>query len=134
MTQNDHDRTRRKIQSAMDRLLEGNPLHSTGRLNVSQLAIEAGVPRWRLTHQHVDLKELFQARLRSNDTVPARYRNAATALEALRKTHRELLEHCAELEQRNRLYANVIQLLSLERQAAAQGRPVSDLTERRQRP
>ncbi len=41
------------------------------RLNVSQLAIEAAVPRWHLTHQHVDLKEMFQARIRSEGTTPA---------------------------------------------------------------
>ncbi|WP_231963881.1 hypothetical protein [Mycobacterium adipatum] len=56
------DPVRTKILAAMDRLLEGKPLRSSGRLNVSQLAIEADVPRWHLTHQHVDLKEMFQER------------------------------------------------------------------------
>ncbi len=55
------DPVRRKILAAMDRLLDGTPLRSTGRMSVSQLAVEAGVERWHLTHQHVDLKELFQA-------------------------------------------------------------------------
>ncbi|KAA2253887.1 hypothetical protein F0L68_31955 [Solihabitans fulvus] len=41
--------------------------------NVSQLAVEAGVPRWHLTHQHVDLKELFQARVKAADSTPAAF-------------------------------------------------------------
>jgi hypothetical protein len=50
------DPVRKKILAATERLLAGTPLRSTGRLSVSQLAIEAGVARWHLTHQHTDLR------------------------------------------------------------------------------
>ncbi|SIA52776.1 Uncharacterised protein [Mycobacteroides abscessus subsp. abscessus] len=66
-----NDPIRDQILAAMDRLLAGQPLRSTGRLSVSQLAVEADLPRWHLTHQHVDLKELFQAKVRNADGAPA---------------------------------------------------------------
>jgi hypothetical protein len=47
------DPVRKKILAATDRLLAGTPLRSTGRLSVSQLAVEADVGRWHLTHQHL---------------------------------------------------------------------------------
>lgn len=55
----DDDPGRAAILAAMDRLLDGAPQQSEGRLSVSQLAAEAGVKRWHLTHQHTDLKDLF---------------------------------------------------------------------------
>ena len=66
------DPIRQQILAAMDRLLAGEPLRSSGRLSVSQLAVEAGVGRWHLTHQHVDLKELFQARCVTPTVPPPR--------------------------------------------------------------
>jgi hypothetical protein len=128
------DPMRKKILAAMDRLIAGKPLRSTGRLNVSQLAIEAGVPRWHLTHQHVDLKEMFQARVRSEGTTPAPFRGAAAAFDDLQQTHRALQARCAELEEKIKLYANVIQMLATERATNAQGRPVTDIASRRMGP
>ncbi|GAA3372277.1 hypothetical protein GCM10017744_103160 [Streptomyces antimycoticus] len=58
---NEQDPVRRDIIAAINRLLAGTPHRSNGRLNVTQLAIEAGVKRWHLTHQHTDLKDRFQA-------------------------------------------------------------------------
>jgi hypothetical protein len=84
------DPIRRRNLSAMDRLLAGKPRRSTGRLNVSQLAIEAAVPRWHLTHQYVDLKATFQARIRAEGTTPAPFRCSAAALHDLQQTHRRL--------------------------------------------
>jgi hypothetical protein len=59
------DADRAVIQAAADRLLAGTPLRSTGELTVVQLAAEAGVKRWLLTHTHRDLAEQFQARVRA---------------------------------------------------------------------
>lgn len=39
----ENDAVRAAIMAAMDRLLEGTPVRSTGRLSASQLALEAGV-------------------------------------------------------------------------------------------
>lgn len=125
------DAARKKLLAAMDRLLEGKPLRSTGRLSVSQLAVEAGLERWRLTHQHTDLKELFQARVKAT-------RAAAAAIEPtdydkLKEKHADLQAHCAELEEQVKLYASVINLLTLEKNAATSKSPVTDLDTGRQR-
>ena len=125
------DPIRQHILAAMDRLLAGEPLRSSGRLSVSQLALEAGVARWRLTHQHVDLKELFQAKVRNADGAPAAFARRLTDYEKLKADHAKLLAHCAELEQRLQMYASVINLLSLEKQAAAGRAEVSDMGWRR---
>ncbi len=56
---------RREILAAIDRLLAGTPLRSDGKLTIVDLATEADVKRWVLTHKHTDLKDLFNARLRA---------------------------------------------------------------------
>lgn len=134
MTATETDPVRKKILAAMDRLMAGTPLRSTGRLNVSQLAVEAGVARWHLTHQHVDLREMFQARVRNEGRTPAPFRGTAAAFDDLQDAHRALQAHCTELEQQIKLYANVIQLLAMERATSTQNRPVTDIASRRRPP
>jgi hypothetical protein len=55
----------------MDRLLAGTPLHSDGKLTVKSLAAEARVKRHVLTHKHLDLKDLFYARVKAQHARPA---------------------------------------------------------------
>jgi len=98
--QAEQDPVRRKILAAMDRLLDGTPLRSTGRMSVSQLAVEAGLERWHLTHQNVDLKELFQARVKAADSTPAVFAREPSELEEPKKTQAQQLVHCTELEER----------------------------------
>jgi hypothetical protein len=62
---------RREIEAAMNRLLNSTPLRSDGKLTIVSLAAEAGVKRHALTHKHTDLKDLFNARVRAQDSVPA---------------------------------------------------------------
>jgi chromosome segregation ATPase len=62
---------RHEIQGAMDRLLNGTPLRSDGKLTVVSLAAEAAVKRHALTHKHTDLKDLFNARVKAQHSVPA---------------------------------------------------------------
>jgi chromosome segregation ATPase len=62
---------RAEIEAAMDRLLDGIPLRSDGRLTIVSLAAEAGVKRHVLTHKHTDLKDRFYARVKAQDSVPA---------------------------------------------------------------
>ncbi len=122
---------RKKILAAMDRLIQGKPLRSSGRLNVSQLAIEAAVPRWHLTHQHVDLKETFQAHVRNHGTTPTPFQNTADAYEELQGVHRALQARCTALEEQNKLYANVIQVLSTEIATGGQQRRLAVIAPRR---
>ena len=74
---------RREIEAAMDRLLNGTPLRSDGKLTIVSLAAEAGVKRHVLTHKHTDLKDLFNARVKAQHSVPA-------SETALRKQNQEL--------------------------------------------
>jgi hypothetical protein len=127
------DPIRKKILAAIDWLLDGQPLRSTGRLSVSQLAIEAGVARWRLTHQHLDLKEEFQVRVRNVGATPKPFQHTATELAELKQAHRNLQAYTAELEDKVKIYANVIQIQALEHAASAQGRPIIDIASRRSR-
>jgi formylmethanofuran:tetrahydromethanopterin formyltransferase len=55
----DRQAERDAIQAAAGRLLAGAPTRSTGALTVLQLAAEAGVKRWVLTHKHPDLRQAF---------------------------------------------------------------------------
>lgn len=124
---NDADPVRQAILAAMDRLLAGTPLRASGRLSVSQLAIEAGVKRWRLTHQHLDLKELFDARVAAQSSTPQAFANPQAFAkrlsehDELKRKHEKLIEYCAELEERLQGYAAAINLLALENAALAAG-------------
>jgi AcrR family transcriptional regulator len=108
------DPVRAAILAAMDRLLDGTPQQSEGRLSVSQLAAEAGVKRWHLTHQHTDLKDLFQARVRQSQSG-----QAASAYEELKAKYAGLQRHCSALEDRLQLYATTINALTQENAALA---------------
>ncbi|WP_107123149.1 hypothetical protein [Streptomyces caeruleatus] len=115
----DADPVRTAILAAMDRLLAGTPLRSSGRLSVSQLAIEADVKRWHLTHQHLDLKELFQARVKAQDSTPEAFSHKLSEHEQLKKKYADLRQHCADLEERIQVYAAAINLLALENPAVS---------------
>lgn len=103
---------RKEIQAAIDRLLAGTPLRSTGELTVVQLAAESGVKRWKLTHQHVDLMRSFQAAARQEDTEPpvtARWRARIAELE---EDNRALRQRNASLQATVQAYAEIIADLS----------------------
>jgi hypothetical protein len=109
-TEADTDPVRAAILTAIERLVDGTPQRSEGRLSVSQLAVEADVKRWHLTHQHTDVKDLFQARAQQSRTGLAAKARAASAYEELKIKHAELQRHCAALEHRLQLYAATITL------------------------
>ncbi|MBT2405867.1 MULTISPECIES: hypothetical protein [unclassified Streptomyces] len=111
---NETDPVRRAIIAAMNRLFTGTPQRSNGRLNVSQLAVEANVKRWHLTHQHADLKDLFQNHVAKDEAKRATHTRAADAVEELRRKHADLQAHCRSLEERLQIYATALNLLSLE--------------------
>jgi hypothetical protein len=81
---------RAEIEAAMNRLPDGIPLRSDGRLTIVSLAAEAGVKRHVLTHKHTDLKDRFYARVKAQDSVPA-------TEAALREQNAELLRKLIEI-------------------------------------
>ncbi len=114
MNSADLDSQRAAIRAAADRLLAGTPLRSTGELTVVQLAAEAGVKRWLLTHKHRDLAEQFQARAKAIGGDPpavqklkARVRELEDALVRLRT---EQSERQAQVD----YYAHIINELSID--------------------
>jgi hypothetical protein len=84
--------------------------------------VEAGVKRWYLTHQHLDLKDLFQARVKAASSTPAAFAKRLGDHDLLKKKHADLLAYTAELEERLAMYAASLNLLSLENAALAEGR------------
>ncbi len=118
---------RARIEAAMDRLLEGTPLRSDGKLTIVSLAIEAGVKRHVLTHKHTDLKDLFYARVNAQHAIPAcetafREQNAG-----LRRKLDELRAERDEYKQAADALARALNLLTLEndslRREASRRRP-----------
>jgi uncharacterized protein YlxW (UPF0749 family) len=103
---------RKEIQAAIERMIAGTPLRSTGELTVVQLAAEAGVKRWKLTHQHVDLMHSFQAAVRqahAGSPLIAPWRDRVTGLE---EDNRSLRQRNTELQATVQAYAEAIADLS----------------------
>ncbi|MGW3459737.1 hypothetical protein ACWDE9_09115 [Streptomyces olivaceoviridis] len=121
----EYDPVRRDIIAAINRLLAGTPHRSNGRLNVSQLAIEADVKRWHLTHQHTDLKDRFQAEAARQEAKWATHARSANAYEKLKEEHADLRQHCRHLESRLEIYAAALNQLALEH-AALSGRDAEE--------
>jgi DNA repair exonuclease SbcCD ATPase subunit len=108
------DLQRAAIQTAADRLLAGTPLRSTGELTVVQLAAEAGMKRWLLTHKHRDLAEQFQARVKAVDGDPPSVRKLKARVQELQEALTRLRAEQAERQALLECYAHVINELSID--------------------
>ncbi len=64
------EQERQAITTAIERLLAGKPLRSSGALDIVTLAEEAGLKRNKLTHRHTDLKDLFYAERKARHGIP----------------------------------------------------------------
>lgn len=110
----DRQAERDAIQAAASRLLAGAPTRSTGALTVLQLAAEAGVKRWVLTHKHPDLRQAFEEQRRSVNGVPPAFQHLSGKIADLEAANRKLRADNAELTERVNTYAQVIRELSTE--------------------
>ena len=108
------DLERRRIREAMDRLIEGAPLHSDGKLTVKSLAAEAQVKRWVLTHKHPDLQGEFRARIERHGRTPTAFASLVEENEENRARVHELVERMADADETIKRYARVVQVLTLE--------------------
>jgi predicted RNA-binding Zn ribbon-like protein len=82
-----HQDERARIREAMDRLLTGQATASNGSLTVVALATEAGVHRMALLRRHVDLKNEFYERVRTETRqVPETEKRLREAVTKLKKT------------------------------------------------
>ncbi len=105
---------RAAIQAAADRLLAGTPLRSTGELTIVQLAAEANVKRWLLTHKHRDLAEQFQARVRAAGGDPPPVAELKAKISQLTEDNTRLRADNAEHKALTTYYAHIINELSAE--------------------
>lgn len=105
---------REDIQAAMHRLLAGTPTRSTGALTVLQLAAEADVKRWVLTHKHTDLKDEFDRRKQEANGVPSAFQPLHARVVDAEATNAKLRTENEQLRERTKVYAQVIHELTTE--------------------
>jgi hypothetical protein len=111
---NNNDTERAAIEAAADRLVAGTPLRSTGELTIVQLAAEAGVKRWLLTHKHRDLAEGFQARARAIGGDPPPVQKLRARLHELEADTARLKASYADQQALIECYAHIINELSID--------------------
>ncbi|WP_329281877.1 hypothetical protein [Streptomyces sp. NBC_01451] len=119
-----HQDERARIRDAIDRLLAGKPTRSDGSLTAVALAIEADVHRMALQKRHVDLKEEFYARVRTETHQPPevekRLRQDVGRLKASLKAARD-----SEAEAWRRAEQLVLATAVLTYQESRYGRPAA---------
>ncbi|WP_211268917.1 hypothetical protein [Actinoplanes subtropicus] len=71
--------------------------------------------------------------MKAVNSTPAAFAHELSELDKLKKTHAQLLAHCTELEGRLALYASVINVLVLEKEAGDNGAHVPNLEARRRK-
>lgn len=102
------DAERTAIRTAIQRLLDGTPQRSTGALSVLQLAAEAGLKRWVLTHKHTDLADEFRSRVEDLGPIPAAYSNLDRQVRDAQEANQELRAQNTQLRVQVTAYARVI--------------------------
>jgi hypothetical protein len=110
----DPDAERAAIRAAMNRLLTGTAYRSTGALSVLQLAAEAGVKRWLLTHKHTDLAEEFRHRACAGADSPSALHGLQQRARKAEEANRALREENSRLRAQVQVYAQVIRELRTE--------------------
>ena len=110
----DRDAERNAITQAIQRLLDGRPTRSTGALTTLQLAAEAGVKRWVLTHKHLDLNQEFARRKTEANGVPPAFQHLHARTIDAESAARTLREENERLREQVAVYAQVIHELRIE--------------------
>lgn len=108
------DGVRRTVRDAMDRLLLGVPIRSDGKLTIKSLAVEAGIKRWVLTHQHTDLKEEFRERCDRQGETPENQKQFSEKYELMRLQLEKYKTRVGDLTEENHRLARVVQVITLE--------------------
>lgn len=105
---------RQAITAAIDRLLAGKPLRSSGALDIVTLAEEAGLKRNKLTHKHTDLKDLFYAARQARDGIPDNEIKLRDEIAALRETIKNLREERDDYRIVSETFARAMNVLTIE--------------------
>lgn len=105
---------RAEIEAATNRLLDGIPLRSDGRLTIVSLAAEAGVKRHVLTHKHTDLKDRFYARAKAQDSLPASETALREQIDELRRKLDDMRAERDEYKQAADALARALNVVTIE--------------------
>lgn len=108
-----------KLRAAADRLLAGTPLHSSGKLTILDLAEEAQVKRWLLTHKYPNtLMAKYQAEFKAAGHKSEPVQRAEAELDKLREDLAKARKEKRQLKELVGIYAVMIEQLAGERAAA----------------
>jgi chromosome segregation ATPase len=102
------------INAAMQRLLAGTPLRSSGNLDIITLAAEAGLNRNKLTHKHTDLKDRFYAERRARNGMTDREAKLHNDIAQLKARIDELREQRDNYRTANEVFARALHALTVE--------------------
>jgi len=108
------DDERNAITAAMQRLLAGRPLRSSGDLTIVALAEEAGLRRNKLTHKHTDLKDLFYAEVKARNGIPASEIKLREQVTILKTRNESLRQERDDYRAATETFARAINMLTVE--------------------
>ncbi len=108
------EQERQAITAAIERLLAGKPLQSSGALDIVTLAEEAGVKRNKLTHKHADLKDLFYAERKARDGVAESEITLREEIATLKEKIKNLREERDEYRIASETFARAMNVLTIE--------------------
>jgi hypothetical protein len=105
-----------KLRAAADRLLAGTPLHSSGKLTILDLAEEAQVKRWLLTHKYpTTLMAKYQAEFKAARHKSEPVKKAEAEIDKLREDLARVRKEKRQLADLLGAYAVMIEQLARER-------------------
>lgn len=108
------DELRRGIRDAMERLLQGKPIRSDGKLTIKSLAAEAGIKRWILTHKHTDLQQEFRDRSIRQGEAPDNQKELLAKLVSMKQQLEKYKERVSDLSEESNRLIRALQVLTLE--------------------
>lgn len=112
-----------KLRTAADRLLAGTPLHSPGKLTILDLAAEAQVKRWLLTHKYPNkLMAKYQAEFKATRHKSEPVKKAEAESDKLREELAKARTEKRKLTELVETYALMIEQLAKERAEAIAAR------------
>ncbi|MGR3869459.1 hypothetical protein ACUXZZ_12790 [Streptomyces graminifolii] len=108
-----------KLRAAADRLLAGTPLYSSGKLTILDLAEEAQVKRWLLTHKYpTTLMAKYQAEFKAAQHKSEPVKKAEAEIDKLREDLSRVRKEKRQLADLLGTYAVMIEQLARERAEA----------------
>jgi predicted nucleic acid-binding Zn-ribbon protein len=116
------ERLVKDLRAAADRLIAGTPLRSPGKLTISDLAAEAGIKRWVLTHKHPELMQRYQAEFQTLGQKPVPLQAALDTITQLENDLARVRADKRRLQDLVDTYAAVINDLTDELTLARQQR------------